>query len=110
MSAAYVMATLAYDGPAREQMFEKEVVEAIMTLLEDPSLQVQAAALFCVSNSVRNAAVRSKMVDEMGLGRHLVRILECSDSDVLKNALRCTCAIATDGKNAVQLCFDSIVC
>jgi len=109
MSAAYVMATLAYDGPAREQMFEKEVVEAIMTLLEDPSLQVQAAALFCVSNSVRNAAVRSKMVDEMGLGRHLVRILECSDSDVLKNALRCTCAIATDGKNAVQLCFDGVL-
>lgn len=109
MAAAYTMATLAYDNPAREQLIEKGVVELLMARLEDPSLQVQAAALFCVSNAVRSAAVRSKVVDEMGLGRHLVRILECGDSDVLKNALRCTCAIATDGKNAVQLCFDGVL-
>merc|ERR1711959_182636 len=80
-----------------------------MKILEHPSSQVQAAALFCISNSVRSAVVRGKVVDEMGLGRHLVRILECTDSDVLKNALRCTCAIATDVKNAVQLCFDGVL-
>eukprot|EP00656_Telonema_subtile_P002352 TRINITY_DN11037_c0_g5_i1.p1 TRINITY_DN11037_c0_g5~~TRINITY_DN11037_c0_g5_i1.p1 ORF type:complete len:897 (-),score=225.35 TRINITY_DN11037_c0_g5_i1:34-2724(-) len=109
MAAAYTMATLAYDNPAREQLIQKGVLELIMLRLEDPSLQVQAAALFCVSNAVRSAAVRTKVVDQMGLGRHLVRILECSDSDVLKNALRCTCAIATDVKNAVQLCFDGVL-
>jgi hypothetical protein len=80
-----------------------------MALLEDQSPEVQAAALFAITNCVRNAEIREKVVGELGLGKHLVRLLEMVDTDVLKNALRCTCAIATDGPNAVQLCFDGVL-
>lgn len=110
-AAAYVMATLAYDMRARGEMDETGVVAAIMALLDDEAqpAEVQASTLFCITNAVRDAAVRSKVVDEMSLGIKLVKILNGSDSDVLKNALRCTCAIASDTKNAVQLCFDGVL-
>lgn len=110
-AAAYVMATLAYDMTARSEMDEAGVVAAIMALLSDEGqpVEVQASSLFCITNAVRDSLIRSKVVDEMSLGKKLVKILNGSDSDVLKNALRCTCAIASDTKNAVQLCFDGVL-
>jgi len=108
-AAALVLATMAYEQASRQSILSVEAVEPMMSLLEDKAPEVQQAALFAITNCVRSAEIRAKVVTEMGLGKHLVRLLDMVDTDVLKNALRCTCAIATDGVNAVQLCFDGVL-
>jgi len=108
-ASALVLATMAYEQVSRQTILSVEAVEPMMKLLEDPAPEVQQAALFAITNCVRNSEIRSKVVTEMGLGRYLVKLLDSVDTDVLKNALRCTCAIATDTVNAVQLCFDGVL-
>jgi len=100
---------MAYEQLSRNTILSVDAVEPLMKLLEDPSPEVQQAALFAVTNCVKNAEIRTKVVSEMGLGKYVVKLLESQDTDVLKNSLRCTCAIATDGVNAVQLCFDGVL-
>jgi len=107
--SALVLATMAYEQTSRNTILTVNAVEPTMKLLEDPTPEVQQAALFAITNCVRNSEIRAKVVSEMGLGQHLVRLLDMVDTDVLKNALRCTCAIATDTVNAVQLCFDGVL-
>merc|ERR1719487_2671327 len=108
-AAALVLATMAYEQVSRHTILQCGAVEPTMKLLEDGAPEVEQAALFAITNCVRNAEIRAKVVSEMGLGRAVVRLLDGSDTDVLKNALRCTCAIATDTVNAVQLCFDGVL-
>merc|ERR1712216_710446 len=90
-AGASVLATMAYEQASRKSILEAEAVEPTMSLLEDPNPEVTQAALFAITNCVRNSEIRAKVVGEMGLGKQLVRLLDMVDTDVLKNALRCTC-------------------